>query len=92
MLTTPDKQELSALRASPPHNGLTCRVSAAHSDPDGLYAIVAGRIDQCTTLQAARVVWGLRNLQKCMHTVLEGENLNPLVSAQSASLLRRCWR
>jgi len=20
--------------------------------------------------------WGLRNLQKCMHTVLEGENLN----------------
>ena len=28
--------------------------------------------------------WGLRNLQKCMHTVLEGENLNPLVSAQSA--------
>ena len=23
--------------------------------------------------------WGLRNLQKCMHTVLEGENLNPLV-------------
>ena len=25
--------------------------------------------------------WGLCNLQKCMHTVLEGENLNPLVSA-----------
>jgi len=21
--------------------------------------------------------WGLRNLQKCMHTVLDGENLNP---------------
>jgi len=35
--------------------------------------------------------WGLRNLQKCMHTVLEGENLNPMVSAQSASLLRYCW-
>ena len=34
--------------------------------------------------------WGLRNLQKCMHTVLEGENLNPLVSAQSESLLRHC--
>ena len=32
--------------------------------------------------------WGLRNLQKCMHTVLERENLNSLVSAQSASLLR----
>ena len=32
--------------------------------------------------------WGLRNLQKCMHTGLEGEKLNPLVSAQSASLLR----
>jgi len=27
-----------------------------------------------------------------MHTVLEGDNLNPLVSAQSASLLRHCWR
>ena len=27
--------------------------------------------------------WGLRNLQKCMHTVLEGENLNPLVSGVS---------
>jgi len=36
--------------------------------------------------------WCLRNLQKCMHTVLEGENLNPLVSAQSESLLRHCWR
>jgi len=36
--------------------------------------------------------WGLRNLQKCMHIVLEGENLNPLVSAQSESLLRHCWR
>jgi len=36
--------------------------------------------------------WGLRNLQKCMHTVLERENLNPLVSAQSASLLRHYWR
>ena len=24
--------------------------------------------------------WGLRNLQKCMHTVLEGENLNALNS------------
>jgi len=37
--------------------------------------------------------WDLRNLQKCTHnTVLEGENLNPLVSAQSASLLRNCWR
>ena len=36
--------------------------------------------------------WGLRNLQKCMHTVLEVENLNPLVSAQSASLLRHCCR
>jgi len=34
--------------------------------------------------------WGFRNLQKCMHTVLEGENLNPLVSAQSESLLRHC--
>ena len=34
--------------------------------------------------------WGLRNLQKCMHTVLKEENLNPLVSAQSASLLRHC--
>ena len=32
--------------------------------------------------------WGLRNLHKCMHTVLEGENLDPLVSAQSASLLQ----
>ena len=32
--------------------------------------------------------WGLRNLQQSMHTVLEGENLNSLVSAQSASLLR----
>ena len=36
--------------------------------------------------------WDLRNLHKCMHTVLEGENLNPLVSAQSASLLRHCWK
>ena len=26
--------------------------------------------------------WGLRNLQKCMHTVL-GENLNPLVSVSA---------
>ena len=34
--------------------------------------------------------WGLRDLQKCMHTVLKEENLNPLVSAQSASLLRHC--
>jgi len=25
--------------------------------------------------------WNLHNLEKCMHTVLEGENLNPLVSA-----------
>ena len=36
--------------------------------------------------------WLLRNLQKCMHTVLEGDNLNALVSAQSATLLRHCWR
>ena len=36
--------------------------------------------------------WGLRNLQKCMHMVLEGENLNPSVSAQSESFLRHCWR
>ena len=35
---------------------------------------------------------GLRNLQKFMHTVLEGENLNPLASAKSASLLRYCCR
>ena len=35
--------------------------------------------------------WGLSN-EKCTHTVFEGENLNPLVSAQSASLLRHCWR
>ena len=35
--------------------------------------------------------WGLRNLQKYIHTVLEGEkNLNPLMSAQSESLLRHC--
>jgi len=34
--------------------------------------------------------WALRNLQKCTHTVLEGENLNPLASAQSESLLRHC--
>jgi len=31
--------------------------------------------------------WGLHILQKWMHTVLEGENLNQLVSAQSESLL-----
>ena len=36
--------------------------------------------------------WGLHNLQKCMHTVLERENLNPLVSAQFESLLKHCWR
>ena len=36
--------------------------------------------------------WGLRNSQKCMHMVLEREYLNPLVSAQSASLLRHRWR
>jgi len=34
--------------------------------------------------------WVLCNLQKCMHTVLEGENLNPSVSAQSATLLTHC--
>ena len=34
--------------------------------------------------------WSLRNLQKCMHTVLEGDNT--LASAQSESLLRHCWR
>ena len=36
--------------------------------------------------------WGLCNLHKCMHTVLEGENLNRLVPAQSECLLRHCWR
>jgi len=43
---------------------------------------------------SSRVIsgWDLRNLQKCMHTVLEEENLNPLMSVQSASLLRHCWR
>ena len=32
--------------------------------------------------------WGLRNLQKCMHTVLEGENLNPLVAKFIETLLK----
>ena len=31
----------------------------------------------------------LRSLQKCMQTVLEGENLKPLVSAQTESLFRQ---
>ena len=33
--------------------------------------------------------WGLRNLQKCMHTVLKEENLNPLeVTLNNMDMLR----